>query len=778
MQNFYQGSMRCKDFIPFLKTTLEEHDWLIADYEDSASAQWFVAQKVATSGDIMTVAVRDNYFPNFGALVIVPVLAIDNSVNGDGVYTSAYDPVTKALLHVYCQTSNYSSSTTSRVIDPIVSYGLPVTCAYYTAGKEDSETNPTHLFYVVCFSDDGFFVKVRGNPAVANYTSRHVYIGTYDKIFAEQETNDAKGLWGSVGSNTTMLVSRLSATAPTSTNWESASATSLLSSASVRGDMHPTPSFEGQYVFPIGMIEEGRNYPFFTLPSSFLLGTTRGGDHIDENIFVDANGDKFIYCDSVFNSQMGLLIKAVSGIKELSVADTGAGYEVTWQNPNSSEFKKCALYAKLIDYPTGHDDPDAVLVYENNAAVKGDIETFVDSDPARYGQTVYYAAVAFDDGLPEPNASLITTTSKQKTSPVLISMDTLPYKFNAGNLDYVSTNESALAPYYSPVAVYHCDDNDASTMVFESVSAIHGAASVTTDTMSVVDGTYGNAFDLSGNKRIVIPADSRLQFSNSFSFCARVQAPSVYATNHTLFSTNSNDWLMYKHNASNPAACYFHWQIQGSGANFPIPYQLDNAAPHFIWMVKKGQNVNMYMDGELLPIGTNCRGAARIWNNSLVETYLGSRVSADYWNGIMNEARFYAYPVSAIQIKNDHNKALPFNTTDIVDGMAVIAKQGVSVGERIVSRLPEEIDFAGVNTLNIDCYASRAGEIFKLVFINKHGAEFSENVTINSAQTWETKAVNIASVDNSIKRNIVKVAIAPLDDSSDTIISFKNVVKA
>jgi hypothetical protein len=31
MQNFYQGLMRCKDFMPFLKEKLVEHGWQVID---------------------------------------------------------------------------------------------------------------------------------------------------------------------------------------------------------------------------------------------------------------------------------------------------------------------------------------------------------------------------------------------------------------------------------------------------------------------------------------------------------------------------------------------------------------------------------------------------------------------------------------------------------------------------------------------------------------------------------------------------------------------------
>jgi len=85
------------------------------------------------------------------------------------------------------------------------------------------------------------------------------------------------------------------------------------------------------------------------------------------------------------------------------------------------------------------------------------------------------------------------------------------------------------------------------------------------------------------------------------------------------------------------------------------------------------------------------------------------------------------------------------------------------------------IDLTGKNTIKLDVRASRTGSNFKIGFHDVGGTTTEQAITINSADTWETKEIDISEVSDENKDEIDKIIITITNADADNIIYIDNI---
>lgn len=429
--------------------------------------------------------------------------------------------------------------------------------------------------------------------------------------------------------------------------------------------------------------------------------------------------------------------------------------------------------------PTGHDDPDAILIHTIDNAIANDIVTFVDSASERHGQTVYYAAFAFDSGIPTPNVSIVSPQCSAKISPVIAALPSHVTVLNPANVAYEFSNSNKINAFYSPVLSCPCNDNADSKTVTELINGLHGTATSDTSTMSIT-GKNGLALNLSGNKAITFPVSPLCNFPYSYTLQGWFKKPATWGANSTLFAHVNED-------------SYWRWDsnqnmvVRAKGRETVFPYKYNWVDEDFIFwsLVKKGHQAEIFLNGSRLAIGNV--HLLNGWSN-LTNSYLMIGTSNGGWpfNGAVENIEAYAYPLSPLQIKYSYNEGSArifdpaFYNYSKIEGMSIISDIG-ALNEKATVKLQNSNDFSGnlsgANSISVDCYSLRAGNNFSLILTNSAGVEFVLPVTVSSAKTWENVVLDISAIQDNMKRDIKKIGIKITNADEVNIISIKNVTR-
>jgi len=780
MQNYYQGLMRCKDFMPFLKDRLIEHGWNIID-QDMETACWFVIQKQAADGGIMTFGFKERDYPNYGNLVTCFSLA-QTPDEIEGRFVSPYNIVLHRFL---VPTSNTYAPQYYIDIHTLSGYysddRMNSTLNYFSTSVPDTEESVAHLYYIISFTTEGFYVKTRGNPVLAGSITNGTYFGTFDNLTNIPASNPSQGCWGHLTVPNSVAITRLPATGENNTGINFTSVESLLNYGYISDRAGFSDLFyENANAFPVvrPIVGNWTRVPLFSIPNDFMLVCGKKANFSDENIFLEGRENTYIYTSpsgEIYNP--GFLIKAIDCVKNVSVIDNNVGYKIEWTTPTDTSIVKIAVYAKASGYPESHDDSAAILVYENTSPTLGAIESYIDTDPSRYGQTMHYAVVAFDAD-ETPHASLIIQSSRAKISNSIIELASHPTPLNISYASaYNYSNNNKIHAYYNPVAVYSCNDNANDTIVLDSINELHGTATANTNTLTT-PGVLGNALNLAGNRYITLPASALLRFPHSFTIQSWIKRPTTFSVESAIFATpDDTTELRYRYEAATPNTSYFLCVLEYGASSFPFPYNWTNTEMQFVTLQRRGRTLSMFLNADRLNVGTPI--TQNIWNQNVTTTTIGSRTTARYFNGTYNGLEFYPHPLSHLQIKYNYNNGLGrvLTTNDIVDGMALIVAPS-SIGERATYTLDEPINLTNVNNINLDCYSKLLGNTFKVVFINANGTEFSANCFLTTGSAWQNLTLDISTVVNELKNAVTKIAIEIVDASDYNIISIKNLIKA
>lgn len=781
MQHYYQGSMRCKDFLPFLMNTLESHGWKIAGRGDNQ--EWGVVQKLASTGGIMTVVMKEGAYPNYGRLSISVAMSLEATVDSNGVFVSAYNPITQDAYLVYgvyqSGSSTYYEALTKNMPTATddcyrTTNGLYPYFAYYSTGKIDTDDEPLHVFYILSVDEDGFFIKVRGNPAITGNISARGYLGAFDKLLPEIDTNNPVGLWGVWHGGQYSTISKQANGLDTlktavSNYWaRDLAMKSYFDYYYEKNGKYPAYTTDNGHLTSLIFISNSPQHPVLSLPKRMIQAIPSGDTLIDENVFLELDGDKYVYLT-------GYLVRAMSSVRNLQLDDTGTGYQLTWVNPVNAA-NQIKIYAKNSGLPTAHDDPDATLVTTINNPVPGDVASYIDT--THYGQETHYAVFAFDDA-PTPNVSILSPQSSGKIAPIIASFASplATTVFNPSLLNYDLSNDGKINAFYSPVAAYPCNDNADDTIVTDIIGGLNGVSSANTALMSV-PAQIGTGLNLAGNRFITIPASTALSFPYSYTIQGWFKRPTTGADS-AFFSADTNN-SAFRLNTTNGT---LNFTASATNVAFPYKYDWTDTDNFMLWsLVKKGAMAYLYLNGELAPV--NYINQSKAWNPNGAATSIGRQATSFYFNGAVNGLEFYNYPLSRLQMQYSHAGHLfdpAFYGYASIDGMAIISDVG-AVNEQALASIATADGYSpnlsGVNNITVDCYSTRAGNIFSLVLANQRGLEFVIPITTTLAKSWETVSLDISSIQNDDKRDIEKIGIKIVDATEVNIISIKNIVKA
>lgn len=760
MTNFYQGSLRAHEILPFLKSKFEEHDWTIVD-EDFTTSSWFVMQKVGANGGVMTFAFGESSYPNYGQIGITASQATDMTQDGDGVYVTAYDKTTHTLQHAQTTSGNGWRWYNGAVALP--SWGSIQQLSYFSTAYDDSEASPVYVFYKLHIFNDSFYFQIEGNPATTGNAIIKCFGGGFEKTIPELITNDAYGLWGYQTDfyNMSVHLSRINNDTPTA-SWKVINFSRFIPSS--------TYLINNNYRTNVFGISDGAHteYPVIILPKHFIQAIDIGNALVDGNTFIENGSDKCLYYK--LSNTNGAIIKVIEGVKDLKLVDDGTGNKISWVNPMQN-IAKVAIYARADDYPTDENDANATKIYENTSPVAGDAENFVDTDASRYGNDYYYTVLTFDDATPSPNVSISCKEAQVKANGnSIITFDTHPtmeYKGHPSVPNYRTDNFRKIAPYYKPIMMLPLNESAATTDIVDLMGNYTVTCSVNTDTISET-GKTGNALNFSGNKNAVIAAPG-FKFDGDFSFQFWYKDTDTTNNGGRTFIGNSNQRMEFRNDygytfTANPPRDNYNDNI------------IRDSDFHFITFVKRGGEAFVYVDGELtnnqetIAINTNITK----WNLNEDVCYICSQGNGIWGQFIMENVEVFPYAVSLLQHKNSYNNGTGkmLNVNDYVDGFAAIINPS-AVDNKLTATIPS-FNATNHNTINFEARASETGTGVFNVVVEGKGYEAIKQIDISVADTWENQTLDISSMSDDFKANIEKISIMSGTSTNMLIASVRN----
>ena len=773
MQRFFQDSCRCKDLLDTLKSILVTYGWQVAGEKNTESKRWMVLQKVATTGAIMTLNFYENGYPtNYGRLSIIPAFCETDSVDENGVYISAFEPLTFDLNQTYVN-SHYGSGYSASINLDTNQYGFPKN-AQYNSGCEDSEIYPTHVFYKIVVNDDWMCIRLQGNPAVSGTDIAQLYIGTFEPIKPIFELTGPKGFWGVISdSSWTAVLSTKNLIDGSDADWDV-----YYDDGNTSYDFwhvgYSEPVIPGEKIITsLFFNKDSTQYPTMKIPESRIVSTYPTADLIDGSTFISYEGKKYLY--TFVKSGTPWVINVMPKVENLKVKDTGSNYQISFDIPSDVDnINTVKIYGKIDSQIDGTNDPNAILIYETNTNA-GDSITF--DDPNNYGSKMYYTVVGYDSS-PTPNETMISSENTVLITPNLNSL-TPKHGINDHTYDYSVESKRKFAPLFNPKAVFSLEDNADTT----DVLAVNGyqldnaVASANTSAIST-PAKYGNGFDLNGNY-IYIPWSENWHENNKpLSIKSCWKRPDTASGTVLLFSAYGTGDLIYDFDNK-----YFYKNNQDYRKIY-----YDWVDPWLeVWFVLEGNTYSIYANGIFL--GNTSFTETYDWN-SAYGLYFGarSRYNDTFSNMILDHFEIYDYAVREPQIKyswNDGNGRLfipsNYNGLSTIDGMALVA-DSQSDGYRVIRSLKDSYDqfmnLSGINTINVDLLSSIGGTTFKIILINSNDVEFEFSVDMGTnLMTWVTKTIDVSAISDDDKLKIKDIAIEITDSTLPQIISLKNVIK-
>lgn len=785
MQRFFQSSCRCKDLLLNMKNHISSCGWSIVDQNFSDIKQWFIAQKLSSNGLVITAWFSDIDFPSqFGRVGVGLSYTNTLTVNNDGVYVGAYDPITKTLKNVrnpaypyYHQDINVDTSNNTELLR-------------YNSGVQDSDDSPSHVFYIMTVEDDWIFIRLRGNPAVSGHTRTQIYLGTFEKLSDDILNLGPKGIWGAWSSMSRTLFCTVVPESPnlSVTDWYVSGNVSRVifdRNQTLDGVAHPVPSYDnGNMLVPQYLIENNHiKFPQIYIPTDRILAIGRSSTLIDENNFIEYNGDKYLYTH--IDGNWGQAIKAIVGVKEIEVLDTGSSYQIKWRNPNSDAIKTIKLFAKLNSPINAIDESGVFLVATISNPILNSEETY--SDSVNYNQTVYYTLISYDDAS-QPNSTILSKKATSKIGPNIAIMDRHITRFNLSNTNYKFTNKHKMDTFHSPLVSYKCDDNESNPSVkaFAGEYKVDGVANANTNTLTT-SGVLSNGFNLSNDKSFYIPASDMLICPSSFTIQAWLKKPTDWAywgasrnwcgfNDHHTIAIVDLDGNTIRHHISNSGA--------QSG------YIWDDENWRFIQHVTSGGDTDVFTNNEYsLRIKRVLDDTHNFGANNL-DFYIGrGNSTGNYWLGAINGFEFFKYALSKIQREYSWNNGngrmydpVDFGGFDYLDGASFIMKSD-AIGESVSFKIPDEPGFSnnlsGINTLNFDVFTTSPNTVFKLILTNSSNEDLGYIIDMGSSEkVWSTKSIDLSGVPNESKKNIHKITLEMLSAVDYQVISIKNFIKA
>lgn len=796
MRHYFKGYCRCREFLPTLKTFLEENDWNIVD-ENFSNAHWFVAQKRASRGDILTITFKDTYYPAFGNPVAMIGAVVDGaageSQNEDEVYISAYTPL-DTTLHNCWTGSDINVST----------YTSGFSMQYYSAAKVDSELDPSSLYYSISIIEDALIIRVRGNPATSGYLTKTRYFGPLDYTSTlEDEVLFPTGCWGTMD----LLDQYCTSTYvnPGEVLWTHNKQFTRPYDLEVLGPVKEIPIFLSDAPQGHALITEHDTYKHILVPTTYLVKSRNDNSEYTDEItaFMFDDTKKILYKQNYTHHSIFAWI-AEAPIS-CTTTDVGNGYKIDWVNPDVESLNAIEVYASTVDYPVDREDANATLIYTNSSPTFGAADTFTDTDAGRYAaDTTYYTVFANELATPENQWTLKSKSSKTKTYRMMEDFSEYSFSDFSAIVYEDSTDLSTLSVYHNPTISMPMNDAGADSSILDVTGNMSPVAHAVTSSISTT-GKLGNALDNTGINGVVLYLDENTDpiFNPmNYTISSWMKIPStITQTMYPLYFNTTSSYGEHWYISTDRttlvhAARYWYRSNSGQTArHYDVIQDICQDVPrddwvHYMW-VKRGYRLEFYINNTLTWVGMfgiKSQSATHAYFD-YTSGYLtcnpitGELESYDQFSPIVigansgiDSTEFFRYPVSKAQRDKIWNGGAGIETSFVSDSSpyGIIATPG-SANEEIFYKIKNPYNGKGKNTISIDIRASRIGSNFEVYVGPNKLTMASTTVNIAAQDTWQTITVNVSGLSDIDKDPLSYLKVKILNDASENIIFLRNI---
>lgn len=786
MENFYQGSCRCSELIPFLRTVFAAHGWEIVD-EELVSAQWFVAQRRSARGDIITYLISEPSFPNYREVSITPSYAVTDNQDGNGVYVSAYTPLDQTL-HKTPFSPNPGAKTVASLLG---SAGLGYyDLYYYTTLKQDLEASPVHVFYTLAFVEDNFFIRVRGNPAVTGNTTAY---GPFVMLDAtpELEFQQPQGLWGGIintGSNLTHV-------APSGDVWSAAAFTTAYGLGNLGylwdRDYNNASNPKGNIV----LRSYGTDLIVF-IPPDFFMSLTGVSGGIDEVSMYSIGNANRLYMANSWS------VWCADHPQSVTVTDTGTQYQLDWSNPDIESLSAIRVLARTDAYPEAFDDPLAFLVYENLSPVPGDAVQTLDVDAGRYAASeVFYGVFARHNATPAAIWSLPSDTSRAYTTRAVEDFSNITLALAHYKPWGVSSNEEKINTYHLPLVSLAMEDNAADKIVVDAMGNLNGTLVGAQNTEDLtIPGKNGSALSLANhyitlnniNSTLINPAAIYKSYSVSMWAKLLTTDPQTHRVFYDLgmVSTITNGRISmavpYETTAGVGGAGKERLYFMGYSGNAHVAYSfkpmrampIDTDWHHFLLLKEQGW-IYFYVDNVF--VGSKAANTSSHYTSGTANShYIGGLYSTYFGNQFANIAvdsvELFPWKLNTSQKEYLWNGGNGRASSVVNTGPGYrVGYVAGSAGEFITYKMEKDFNARGKAIISFEAQSEVAGLVVEVGIGEEPSALTYSPVTFSSAGSWEPHTINLSGVSDNLKGALRFIGVRVLDNSTGNVVSLRNI---
>jgi len=101
--------------------------------------------------------------------------------------------------------------------------------------------------------------------------------------------------------------------------------------------------------------------------------------------------------------------------------------------------------------------------------------------------------------------------------------------------------------------------------------------------------------------------------------------------------------------------------------------------------------------------------------------------------------------------------------------LKILGKQTISLNDYVKKTFSPALDLSNQDNLILKVRSNRTGTNLKVDLITDNSSSHEYNITISSANTWETKSLDISSINNADKDNVTDLKFVILNADSETI---------
>lgn len=442
-------------------------------------------------------------------------------------------------------------------------------------------------------------------------------------------------------------------------------------------------------------------------------GVLKVADRIEQNIMLLAFLRAVDQSKTIYNLIDGI----IDEYEDESGIDTGASTNESYDSGNDL-YTNAKTSNKEVDY----------MEYASNALAQA---AYVSSDPDIEGGIDSYTKLMLHANGEDGAQTYTAETGQTVTFVGTAQLDTAVKKFGSacllldGDSDYLTIPDSSDWDLGT-------DDFTIDFWVYFNTLPASGAQ---VGLVSHFDGSTGWAtylYNVSGTLTLYL---------YSFDDAVNINKATTFSTAtwyHIAIVRSGNSWYWFKDGTQIGTTGSSSGSLQSATTPLKIGYRGDSG----------------YLDGSIDEFRLS-KGIARWTSNFSVPT-------EEYTENIVGNLQCY----SEATIKNQGSYSLK-----------AIAKITDSINDTLTRSLDsgDHIDLSGYNTIKVDIYASRTGTNLQLQIHDSGGTTSSFNLAVNSANTWETKTIDISGISDANKNDIDSVIIKVTNADAENTFYLDNI---